>query len=279
MDADPANWSFPVIAGLTEPFHFHGIREMTLEEVVKNDEYTRIVTRARNRFRLFSILSRNYADWNQYTRSLFTPNEGLTDNELVELDRLQMNFLSSARALLDHFRQHWIQAFRNTSKEKDYDNFIRSVEKKSWAFAFFQDLRNFTQHCGLPTGNYTRTVDINSIVLRVEASSKWLTENYDRWSKSRLTAEKGQLNLLDLIREYYIYLHDHFGNFIASTFAPELLEAHEFYESLAREVHTNNSNAQLRIITGYNQEGNSLRFQFKVPPSDLMDDIGIVIHR
>ena len=97
MNPDPTTWKFPVLAALSAPFHIQGIRELAEEEQVNTSEYTKIAADARNRFKLFTILTKNYQEWNTYTQSLFTPQEGLTGDEMTELDRLQLNFLSSAK--------------------------------------------------------------------------------------------------------------------------------------------------------------------------------------
>jgi hypothetical protein len=86
MNPDPTTWKFPVLAALSAPFHIQGIRELTEEEQVNTSEYTKIAADARNRFKLFTILTKNYQEWNTYTQSLFTRQEGLTGDEMTELD-------------------------------------------------------------------------------------------------------------------------------------------------------------------------------------------------
>jgi hypothetical protein len=60
MNPDPTTWKFPVLAALSAPFHIQGIRELTEEEQVNTSEYTKIAADARNRFKLFTILTKNY---------------------------------------------------------------------------------------------------------------------------------------------------------------------------------------------------------------------------
>jgi len=275
MNADPTLWKFPVLAALSPPFHIQGIRELSEEEQTRSAEYTEVAVDARNRFKLFTILRKNYQEWSDYTRSLFTQEEGFTDDEIAELDRLQLNYLSSAKSLIDQFRQHWVQSHRNTDREKEYNDFIGRLGRNSWAFSFFQDLRNFTQHCGLPTGNYARTVNINSINILIEADVHWLLAHYDRWDKSKLTEVHGPLNLLELMREYNVYLHEHFGAFLAAEFAPSLLDAHNFFASLAKEVIDLQPKAQFKILTTVTKNGNSFNYTLKTPPSNLLGSIGI----
>ena len=278
MDADPNKWKLPVLAAVTGPnFNIHGIRELSSEEQRKLEEYTKLTAQARSRFKLFTILQKNYREWWGYTRSLLTPGDNLESDEMLELDRLMLNFLSSAKSVIDHFRQEWIQAFRKTEKEALFAAYIKKLEDGCWAFAFFQDLRNFTQHCGLPIGNYSRNSNFSSVTLSISADSEWLIDHYSRWEKSQLTKEKGKLDLLKLCQDYFVRLHQDFGNFVAQAFAPKLLEAHNFFAGLSNEVKSTKPNGNIRIITALNVRSDGLDFEFIAPPEDLLGSLGIVV--
>jgi hypothetical protein len=54
-----------------------------------------------------------------------------------------------------------------TSAEDALNDYIKKCEDQSWAFAFYQDLRNFVQHCGLPTGKFSRTASRHSVNLEL----------------------------------------------------------------------------------------------------------------
>lgn len=198
---------------------------------------------------------------------------------MVELDRLLLNYLSAAKSLLDHFRQHWIQHYRRTENEADFKNYIAKLEKESWAFAFFQDLRNFTQHCGLPVGNYSRNATRNSVTLRIEADSVWLTDHYTDWEKSKLEPNRGKIDLIELIQEYQIRLTQDFGNFIAGAFAPSLLNAHRFFEGLTQEVAQANPGSEPSILTELSIDGSSYNFQFSSYPKNLLGSLGIALRQ
>jgi hypothetical protein len=280
MDPDPNKWKLPVLAVVTGPgINIHGIRELSEEEQNKLAAYTKLAASARNRFKLFTILKRNYSEWWKYTRSLLSPGDDLEPDEMLELDRLMLNFLSSAKSVLDHFKQEWIQAFRKTDKEEDFMKFLKRLEDGCWAFAFFQDLRNFTQHCGLPVGNYSRNTTTSSVTLAIQADSDWLIDHYSRWEKSKLTKAHGRLDLLDLCREYFIRLQQDFGNFVATAFAPNLLEAHNFLAGLANEATKDHPDGIYRIITQLDARPDGLNFQFTTPPSDLLGALGIVVRQ
>ena len=120
MNTDPKTWEFPVLGGLISKgtaFNIVALRSLTADEQKKNEAYSQIAANARNRFKLFTILKGNYEQWWSYTRSLLVPAENLDDDEMVELDRLLLNFQSAAKSVIDQFRQEWIQQFRGKSQE------------------------------------------------------------------------------------------------------------------------------------------------------------------
>lgn len=280
MSPDPKDWKFPILGGVISRdsnFHIEAIRELSEEEQKKIAEYTKKAAHARNRFKLFTILGRNYEQWWTYTRSLLTPGGELLEDEMLELDRLLLNFQSSAKSVIDHFRQDWIKKYRGTPEESQFQEFLQKLEDASWAFAFFQDLRNFTQHCGLPVGNYTRKADVNSVTLKVEADAKWLIDHYKKWDKSKLKETDGCIDLMGLTREYFLQMHSQFGKFVANAFAPDLVEAHNFFAALSTEVTTQFPNAEFKIITEFELIGDKMNFQFKTPPADLLRGVGISI--
>lgn len=280
MNQSVSAWKCPILAGSIfqgSNIHIEPIRELTSEEVVKLDQYTETATNARNRFKLFAILRRNYEQWLGYTRSLLQPGDNLDRDELLELDRLLLNFLSAAKSTLDHFRQDWIQTYRGTDREGGLQERLGKLESTSWAFAFFQDLRNFTQHCGLPVGHYSRSTSASSVNLHIHADSNWLTKHYKNWEKSKLTKDRGMLDLIDLTREYHVYLERDFGSFVAQVFAPELIEAHRFLEDLSAEVLSKHPTARMEVIMSISVNGNKSNFQFKTPPSDLFAWLGIEV--
>ncbi|WP_218280050.1 hypothetical protein [Verrucomicrobium spinosum] len=258
-------------------FDVKAVRELSDAEQAKIEEYTKVGAHARNRFKLFAILRRNYEQWGNYVRSLLTPTKDLVEDEMLELDRLLLNFQSSAKSVIDHFRQDWIQVHRGSPDEVKFQECLQHLESSSWAFAFFQDLRNFTQHCGLPVGNYSRNVDASSVRLSIEADSRWLVERYKKWDKSRLKEGDGRLDLINLTDDYYIRLSHDFANFVAQAFAPTLFDAHNFFAGLANEVSDRFPGAEYKIVQGIRINGNKLTFDFGTPPANLLGWLGISV--
>ena len=99
-----------------------------------------VYAKARNRFRLFKIVHRNYEEWQKFVKPM--PREkrsSLGENEmLVESDRLMQNFLNSAKALFDHFAQYYKQTYHTTKHAGKFNQLLQNLQIKYWAFAFFR---------------------------------------------------------------------------------------------------------------------------------------------
>lgn len=268
---------FPILVGITNPgTNIHVVRPLTDDEKRKLTEYTKVLAIARSRFKLFAILRGNYKQWADYITSLLKPGGDLTDSEMIELDRLLLNFLSSAKSVLEHFKQHWTQAHRNTPREKEFKTYVEKLESGSWAFAFFQDLRNFTQHCGLPVGKYSRSHSGTSVTLSIGCDAGWLADNYKNWDKSKLTKAHGHIDYVVQTREYFVRLQQDFGKFVAKEFGPRLIEAHNFFAKLANEVAAAAPDAEFRLLTEYRVIGDDVHCEFSTPPSDILKSLGLV---
>ena len=76
---------------------------------------------------------------------------------MTELDRLMLNFLSSVNALFNHFKVHFRRFAVADDSDKKFKDYVRNLEKTNPTYAFFADLRDFVQHCGLPVGRMRRT--------------------------------------------------------------------------------------------------------------------------
>jgi hypothetical protein len=254
------------------------VREIGDAEDKEFAKHTKDLMVNRQRFSLFVIVKRNYAEWLQYTTGLLKPIDGLSDDELSELDRLMLNFLSSARSLIDHFGQYYKQSHRNTPEDEKYSEYISKLETHSWAFGFFQDLRNFTQHCGLPIGRYSRTASRHAINLKIVADANWLLANSNPsrdWKTSKLTAARGELDLIELTQEYHHRLTQDLGGFVAKAFGPKLIDAHNFFALLAKEVETKHPGTTMAIAESYSITGNNIQSTCKYPPADLLNSLGI----
>ena len=213
----------------------HKVRDLTPQETQDHLEHTRVAAEAVEHFSLFKILVRNFTEWSDYLRSLFHPGS-LQADEKLELNRLLLNYLTCAKAVIDHFEIAYSEQFPETDQKGEFRKYLQRVREKNWASAFFQDFRNFVQHRGLPVGNFSRKFSETSITLHVQVDAASLVRDYDRWKYSQLTATNGSLDLVDLLRDYHQCTMQNVASFLARAFFPSLIPAHNFYAKMAAEV-------------------------------------------
>ncbi len=72
------------------------LRALSADEHRLYKEFLAITVKARNRFRMFKLLELNYRAWDSLIKVLLRP-ETLHDDEMLELDRMLLNFLTTAR--------------------------------------------------------------------------------------------------------------------------------------------------------------------------------------
>jgi hypothetical protein len=130
--------------------NFAEFRKLEANEITDHEKYIPVFIEAQNRFNLFRILAQNYSEWNSHVNSLLNATTSNTGNEMLELDRLLLNYLTCAYTIQEHFKVSFQRRFRNDeAKQKERSDFIDGLCKASWPFAFFLDFRNHVQHCGL----------------------------------------------------------------------------------------------------------------------------------
>lgn len=135
---------------------------------------------------------RKSALWNGVKKS---DSEELFSN----VNRLFLNYLSSIRTFLDHIETHINREFGVDSKEfTEFKKMLSVFYDNSFAYRFFYELRNYSQHCGLPIDNVKFTAEYESEisrikgVLQVKFCRDRLLLNYKKWKRV-----KNDLTLLD----------------------------------------------------------------------------------
>ncbi|MEI6787147.1 MAG: hypothetical protein WCL49_01590 [bacterium] len=263
--------------------NFSEIRPLTEQEIVFDKRATPIFSEARGRFKLFHILEFNYNDWVKYQRELLSAGPRKDDCHLV-LDRLLFNFLASAYGVIEHFEVSYRQRYRkNNDKLKEYESFFRQFCENSWAVSFFLDFRNYAQHVALPIGNFNRSEDIHSIRISITHEASSLVRDYNGWKRSKLSADKGQLDLISLTEEYYHRLRRDYGSFMARCFYPELVDIDAFYWALTQEVRQRNPSARMVFMTAKEETKQrtrtNVKWTFVQPPQAVYDELGITVEK
>ena len=171
---------------------------------------------------LFNIVELNHVDLNEKIQSYlvnFSNNHKADfyefDRIFLDINRHILNLLSSIRTFLDHTETTLKKKYGDNSEE--YRLFKKEAGlayDNSFAYRFLYKLRNYAQHCGLPSG----FAEVNSSdclpseekdVIRISFVREDLLERYDRWGKIKeeLKAQSEKFDVLPLIEEQFQLLN------------------------------------------------------------------------
>ena len=56
-----------------------------------------------------------------------------------------------------------------------------------------------------------------------------------------------------------------------------MLDAHNFFAAMAKDVTDFNPRAEFHLITGYTRDGDKFNFQFSSPPANLLGSLGLIV--
>jgi hypothetical protein len=257
------------------------VRHLTTAEIAHDHSLRPQYFRAANCFMLFKLLELNFREWTNYQRALLTP--GFNDGTYhIVLNRLLFNFLAAAYGVTEHFQTAYKHHYRkNQVMLNQYQTFVKEMCENTWAVAFFMDMRNFVQHCGLPVGYITRNEDEHSISISIRHHASDLLREYNQWARSKLSVDHGELDFIELTRDYYHILSHDYGSFMAKAFYPALNSIHAFYASLTQEVHQRQPASRMVFITEVEMESDgtlaSLKRTTQHPPNDVFGELGIQV--
>ena len=255
------------------------VRPLTKEEIDFDANSRPVFIEARSRFDLFQIIELNYSEWKKYHRELLTSGHR-KQNNMLGLNRLLFNFLASAYGVIQHFEVSYSSRHKkDAEKMKEYKGFMNKFYENCWSAAFFMDLRNYTQHVGLPIGSFNRKEDTNSIRISITHDSSKLLHEYHDWKRSKLSLEHGELDLIKLSEEFNYQLRRNYGGFMARHFYPKLECIDQFYWKLTQEVRMQNPKARMVFLTKKNKTATTIDFAFEQPPNAVFEELGIITER
>jgi len=269
------------LAGFSKDNNYAILRDLTEAELAKHTEYTPIAAEARNRLKLFQILSHNFRDWRNYLDGLLTRQRSEHDDEMLHLDRLLLNYLTCAFTIGQHFQVSFQQRFRkDEAKQTEYSAFLERLCAASWAFAFFLDFRGYVQHRGLGIGHYSRNFDETSVNLTITHEAASLVADSRDWRYSNLKGTEGTIQLVPLLKEFHIQMLQSYAGFVVRTFFPELIPAAEFYGILTTEIQTAHPGHRMvfseREPEVHEDGGKShINLNLIYVPNDLFGELGI----
>lgn len=258
-----------------------GVRDLTAAEISNHNKYVPVIDEARNRLDLFKIHQMNYREWRKYLDSLLSPRPIEEAQERLELNRLLLNYLATAYAIVEHFRKSYVQRFRrDPARENSHKKYMAEVCDHSFAFAFFLDFRDYVQHRGLAVGAYHRNVSGTSVSFSITQNAAQLLDEKNRsnWKNSKLSADKGDLDLVELLKEFHFMMIANYGKFVAETFFPELVSVAEFYGNLSKEAQRVLAGSRMIFVDDID-ESNLPQFKINTVqvPNDLFQELGVSV--
>jgi len=266
--------------------HYECLRSLTPRELEKHVGFLPSLTEARDRLALFRMLDRNYAEWRSYLDRLLSATFREEVDVSEELNRLLLNYLTFAYSIQEHFSVSLRQRFKKEPKKlREYSDFIDRVCARSWAFAFVLDYRGYVQHVDLGIDRNHRTADGKSVRVEVVAQAETLLKRSRRWARSQLTAERGEIDLIEILKEFHFHMLKSYATFVVKFFFPELLPASEFYAGLTKEVRMRDPIARMIFFTKEpksvkDETGKvSISMSAIFPPNDLLEEFGVKLPR
>lgn len=263
--------------------HLEVVRDLTPDELEAHRSHTKVVMEARNRLALFRMLETNYREFRGFVDELLTLKREDQSNDGEELDRLLLNYLTFAYSIQQHFEVSFKRRFKKDEvAKKKYADFLDRLCAACWPFAFILDFRGYVQHVGLGIGNFNRNVTLSSVNVRITADPARLTRESRQWERSGLSAKSDAIDLLEILHEFHIQMLQSYGNFVATTFFPELVPASDFYGYLTAEVKQKDPEARMIFFEKepevMREEGGKFRInaQAVFPPNSLFNELGIL---
>ena len=157
---------------------------------------------------LFNIIPLNHKDFHSkvdFYQRKYEINRRDGHSIFIDLNRHILNCLFSFRTYLDHTESRLKRKFGENSKEfKYFKELTSNCFDNNFSYRFLYKLRNYAQHCGLPTGSISFNENANGKILRIEFSRDDLLEKYDSWGKHvkpDLEKQDSEFNLIPLLDE------------------------------------------------------------------------------
>ncbi|MDR6350687.1 hypothetical protein [Pantoea sp. SORGH_AS_0659] len=196
-----------------------GIGVLTDEEVEVIQKHCSTLINFQNHHELIEYVIINY---NNLFDALFAKAREASDvngsvfhypfaNMSLQLNILILNFLSSARILLEHFDTQIVREYSTQSVQyKDFKKTTAFEFDSKFSYGFLYKLRNYVSHCGMPPLSYNISKlfdDENhsqNVSLIINFNRDALLQRYDSWGapvKLGLTSQEKEFAAIPLFNE------------------------------------------------------------------------------
>jgi len=196
-----------------------GIRTLTIEEFENISKEITDLEKFHSEDALYNLIELNYQDLN--ARLDFYLNQYIANPRLdfsrfsvqfLDLNRLILNLLSSIRTYLDHTETRLKRTFGEASEEfKLFKKLTSECFDNHFAYRFLSKLRNFSQHCGLPTGSLSITDTKEGHSLNLSLVRDDLLNDFDSWGsivKPELQRQDDNFDIIPLLEKKAELLKD-----------------------------------------------------------------------
>jgi len=171
-------------------------------------------------------------------------NRADTEKIFSESNRLLLNYLSSVNIFLYHCETHINRKFGfNSEKFTKFKNVLSSFYDNSFAYRFLYQLRNYSQHCGLPLDNiqyelkFDRENNKVSGTLKITFDRNKLLSEYKSWKtvKNDLEKMEDEFDVSPLLIEMTHNIRE-IENVVELLHKEELLNASKFVLELINHI-------------------------------------------
>lgn len=196
-----------------------GIRTLTQEEYEIIFKEIVALENFHSEDALYDLVELNYQDL--VARTDFYLNQYIADPKLdfskfsaqfLDLNRLILNLLSSIRTYLDHTETRLKRTFGDKSDEYQlFKSLTSECFDTHFAYRFLAKLRNYSQHCGMPTGSISITNNEAGYSLKLSLTPDNLLKNFDSWGtivKSELQTYSEDFDIIPLLQQKALLLKE-----------------------------------------------------------------------
>ncbi len=136
------------------------------------------------------------------------------DSEKLNTNRHLLNYLFSFRTYIDHLETFIKREYGKQSNEaKGFKALTAKIHDENLAYRLFYNLRNYSQHCGLPIDIFeiqpSISDNIYSVKLKIEFDGKKLLESFADWRFAKKDLiENDTLDLVNITKSFTILIKE-----------------------------------------------------------------------
>jgi hypothetical protein len=203
------------LAVINKP-NISSVRELTVQDFEVYSAYLTQLENFRRDETLYKLVELNYQDLKikyEYYLEQYSLNPQIRseqfDLQFIDINRFILNLLSSIRTYLDHTETRLNRNFGKSSEEyKLFETLKSECFDSSFSYGFLYKLRNYSQHCGLPSGSIRYGDNQNGKYLKIILVRDNLLQDFD-WGtvvRPQLEKQNQEFDIFPLFEEKILLL-------------------------------------------------------------------------